>query len=219
MLIPFITLAQVNDMNNFKTHPFAYIEAGAGYDFYSVSDFSWYSGSNLVYGVDGNGSSGNVALSVAAGYQLTKHFAAEIGFIKTPKFDATYTYTNGLDDNSVKLYSMGVNPWTVYLAGKWSFPLVAQKIDGFVKLGVAYQKATFDDTHAHDNFDVGVSNNETYSPLFGAGLQYNITPKIYIFSQGLIYIFNNYFSDNGFIPINFELNHNATLLFGAGYKF
>jgi len=216
MLMPFLALAQSNTINNLNTNQFVYIEASGGHDFYSVSSISLYSGSNTVYSIAGNGNSGNSAFSADIGYQLTKHFAAELGFIKTSKFDATYTYTENND--SGKLYSMSVNPWTAYLAGKWSFP-IAQKLGAFVKLGVAYQKAKLDDTNAHENFASDTSNNETYSPLLGVGLQYNITPKIYMFAQGLTYLFTNDFSDNGFLPIDFELNHNVTVLFGVGYKF
>jgi opacity protein-like surface antigen len=219
IFLPFVALAQMNQGNisNISDKPFLYLEAGIGYDFYSVGDSSLYSGDDLVYRTSGE-SSGNIALNPTVGYQLTKHFAAELGFIFTPSFNTDYTLTTGSDP--AQNYQLGVKPWTAYLAGKFSFP-IAQRLGGFVKLGAAYQKVKLDDSSA-DNVLIHNDDTSAFSMLLGFGLNYDITPRVYVFGEGLAYIFNN-LESNAFIPLvplfTLDLDHNATVLFGIGYKF
>lgn len=214
MLIPFIALAQNNNVDNNR---FVYVEAASGYDNYTLPSISMISGSTTLSSITPDDSSnGTLALSAAIGYQFTKYLAAEIGFINTSKFDVPYTYTViGQPDTA---YSIGVNPWSVYAAGKISFPII-KKLEGFVKLGVAYQKANMDVTDTNIDFFQGYNNDGTYSPLLGLGLQYDITPKVYVFGQSFAYLFTDDLSDNNFFPLDFGLTHNYTVLFGVGYKF
>lgn len=142
---------------------YLYLEGNAGYaqsNWQNVSGFVWPFfrninrdhdfGNGFTYGFDG-------------GLMVNSYLGAEVGWYNLPSARG----------NGSGLFPFGVgglrlNSWFAYAAGKFAAPIF-RNIEVFGKIGGAYRNFTYQGVAA----PLAGRSNNYWSPLFGAGAQYD----------------------------------------------
>ncbi len=118
-----------------------------------------------------------VVFGAHVGYDINRYVAAQVSYLYLPKINFSY------DSSSVNVYNN-----MLAVEAKGMFPLMSDKLVPFATAGYAVIFTSPGDS----NVDTKATN---WEPVFGAGMEYKVTPHIGVNAQyKVVTNFNNKFS-------------------------
>lgn len=148
-----------------------YIELHSGYARQNYFDSQSWNQSAGTFGTNlnnNNNAFGGFSAGADAGYQINRHFSAELGWFHLP---------------SVNVMAQGTAPsylksWVLYLAAKYMMPIQwMNDTDAFFKLGAAYRKANLDSA-AVTAAATSTGKSTFVRPMFATGLDYHFNESL-----------------------------------------
>ncbi|MCH9770106.1 MAG: outer membrane beta-barrel protein, partial [Gammaproteobacteria bacterium] len=139
-----------------------YVEIGTGYTY---TNWSKMAASGLgVYQTVTQNRHGGVIVGAIIGYQYWHYLMTEFGYLYLPLSKGTSTAGN-----------IQARNWLAYFAAKLMVPLFRQ-LSFTAKLGIGYHQLRYSDTGAA----IFSEYARIWTPIFGAGLQYQLPKNIYL---------------------------------------